>query len=296
LIPECVEVFDRIIPKTVTINTTINANNAFIYGDPNQIAQVITNLALNSVDAMQDFGMLTISTSFVNRDDAPPKFRAKMENKRYVEIVISDTGNGMDDETLDKVFDPFFTTKEVGKGTGLGLSVVYGIIKAHNGYISCQSTIGEGTTFFIYLPEADQRPDTENLSIESDEHKLPTGYEGILIVDDEVSILEVTSDFLTYQGFQVLKAHSGEEAIEVYKREKGKIDIAVIDLGMPGMGGADCIKKLLEINPELKIVVASGYAATDQISYCKDLGAEAFVAKPFKIETLLKTVRNVLDK
>ena len=197
----------------------------------------------------------------------------------------------MDKETIEKIFEPFFTTKEFGKGTGLGLASVYGIVQSHGGYITCYSEVGRGTTFKIYFPaivqpEIEEREDVQPKPI-------PRGTETILLVDDEAAIRGFAEQALMKFGYKVMAASTGEEALELYSVKPNQIDLIVMDLGMPGMGGHKCLQELLKINPHQKVIIASGYSMEKK---SLESGAKGYVGKPYQLADLLNTVRAVLDE
>ncbi|MDZ4165225.1 MAG: response regulator, partial [Smithellaceae bacterium] len=212
------------------------------------------------------------------------------------DLAFQDNGPGMTKESLANIFEPFFTTKEVGKGTGLGLSVVYGIVKNHNGYIFCESTPGAGTDFHIYFPVLGITAGEIALEEPSAPVEAGGGSETILLVDDEKSILEITGEILTMSGYRVITAESGEEALEIYQREKGAIHLVVLDLIMPGMGGHECLLALVKINPLVKVMITSGYTAQITTQTAIKSGAARFINKPYQYDSLLEEVRGVLDE
>ncbi|MCP3899923.1 MAG: response regulator [Desulfobacteraceae bacterium] len=213
----------------------------------------------------------------------------------YVQIEISDNGHGIDQETLKHIFEPFFTTKEVGKGTGLGLASVYGIIKKHDGYIFCDSKINAGTKFTIYLP-AQKKSDISFIDkIIKKDKSLSQGNETILIVDDEFSILNFVFQALQRIGYTLFTVLSGEQALELYSIKLKEIDLIILDMNMPGMGGKKCLIELLKINPGAKIIVSSGHSIDGQRTMLRDIGVFDFIAKPYKLTALSKTIRKALD-
>jgi CheY-like chemotaxis protein len=211
-------------------------------------------------------------------------------------LTVSDTGCGMDKETLDHIFEPFFTTKGIGKGTGLGLASVYGIIKGHGGYIHCESSSGRGTTFKIYLPAIGHEDATDfTRSLETPPEG---GGETILVVDDVPDIRQLASQTLQRFGYKVLTAASGEEALQLHTERKDRketIDLTILDLGMPGIGGNRCLKELLAINPLVKILIASGYLGDDAVKKTLESGAAGFIGKPYQLTELLHRVRSILE-
>lgn len=212
----------------------------------------------------------------------------------YVLLSVSDTGEGMDKDIVDHIFEPFFTTKEFGKGTGLGLASVYGIIKSYDGYISCYSEMGQGTTFKLYLPAAERQTLPGEKHAEED---LPRGgTETILLVDDEESIRTFASAVLKRFGYRVLTGASGEEALEVIGRTEEKIALVILDLGMPGMGGHKCLQEIRKSNPPAKVLIASGYSMAIHVKKSLETGAAGYIGKPFQINMLLRKVREILDE
>jgi CheY-like chemotaxis protein len=266
-----------------------------INADPNQMEQVIMNLATNAADAMPDGGQLVIETQNLTLSEEYSRGHLEVRPGRYVLLMVSDTGHGITPQTLEHIFDPFFTTKDVGKGTGLGLSTVYGIVKGHGGHVYCYSEPGLGTTFKVYLsvyqPEAATPPREMNLP----KHLLQ-GKETILLVDDEQALRDLGSHTLAAKGYRVLTASSGEECLDICRAQGSGIDLVLLDLGMPGMGGHKALKAILAINPKAKVVIASGYSANGLVKASLESGAAGFVAKPFRQLDLLATIRSVLDK
>ncbi len=207
-------------------------------------------------------------------------------------LTVTDTGVGMDPKTLERIFDPFFTTKELGKGTGLGLASVYGIIKGHGGYIDVESEKGKGTTFKIYLPGTEKRIE----KTEKEPEVIQKGSETILIIDDEDMVLEVGQKFLRFMGYQVLTARNGKEAIEVYRKQREKIHLVILDLVMPKMEGGEVFERLKEISPDVKILISSGYSVDGKASQILDRGACGFIQKPFDMMQLSKSIRAILNQ
>jgi two-component system, cell cycle sensor histidine kinase and response regulator CckA len=284
---------ERTIPKMIDIELILPDDLDRIHADPTQMDQVLMNLAINARDAMPEGGRLVIETSNVFLDEDFSKALVGAKPGEYVILRVSDTGHGMDKETLDHVFEPFYTTKEAGKGTGLGLAMVHGIVHQHGAYITCNSEPGEGTTFKIYFPavQMEMSPDIATTGM------MPAfGTETILLVDDEEFVRDLGKRILERSGYTVLTAANGKEALELYDREREKISIVLLDLIMPTMGGKDCLRKILEIDPQAKVLIASGYAADTSTKECIELGAKEFVAKPFRIKNLLQQVRKTLDE
>jgi len=251
------------------------------------------NLGLNAKDAMPEGGRLVFETANVVLDEEYSKTHLGLVPGEYVLLSISDTGYGMDRETQEHIFEPFFSTKVIGKGTGLGLAMVYGIVKNHGGYIICYSEPGVGTIFKIYLPVIQMK-----ITGPKEERKaevIQGGKEIILLVDDENAILDIGNKNLTSYGYDVITAQSGEEAIEIIRNMDSCPDLVILDLNMPGMGGNKSLEILLEINPGIKVIIASGYSASDHVKNALDSGAAGFIAKPYQLSDMLKRIREVLD-
>jgi PAS domain S-box-containing protein len=287
-------ILERTIPKMVAIEVNPAENLWAVNADPVQIEQIILNLGVNAADAMPDGGRLIVETQNVTLDDQYIQTHLGATAGDYVLLTVSDTGVGMDRDTLEHIFEPFYTTKDVGQGTGLGLASAYGVVKSHGGYIMCYSEIGQGTTFRIYLPAAEQS------ATQRPEKKMsPTprgGTETILIVDDEQYIIDVTRQILMDFGYNVLTAGSGEEALEYYTRHADRIDLVIMDLGMPGMGGYQCLLKIKEGDPSAKILIASGYSLNEKVKEGIRAGAAGYVGKPYHLSDLLNQVRDILDR
>lgn len=258
--------------------------------DQGQMEQVLLNLYVNAWQAMPSGGDLFIKTENVSLgEEFEELYRIKAG--QYVKISITDTGIGMDEETKKRIFEPFFTTKELGRGTGLGLASVYGIVKNHGGFIDVQSKIGEGTTFFIYLPASTKKAkDDRGLS----EEILP-GWETVLLVDDENMILDVGLHMLKGLGYQVMTARSGNEAIDLYGRNSGTIGLVILDMIMPGMGGGQTFEELQKIDPDVCVLLSSGYSLGAQAREIMEKGCRVFIQKPFDLKALSRKIREILD-
>jgi two-component system cell cycle sensor histidine kinase/response regulator CckA len=283
----------RTIPESITAELRLAGEIASVDGDAVQLEHVLFNLGINAKDAMPDGGKIVIETRNVQLDEAFCRNHAGVTPGAYVELTFADSGHGMDRETLERIFDPFYTTKGVGSGIGLGLAIVYGIVQSHHGLILCESSLEKGTTFRVYLPAQER----EGAAPAKEERKRGDyrGAETIIIVDDEPDIIDIGQNTLEQFGYTVLTARSGEEAVEIYTRQGDRIDLVILDLGMPGMGGEKCLKELLRMNPAVKVLIASGYAATQTVHSILEAGATGFMAKPYRLEDMLKKVRDVLD-
>jgi len=251
----------------------------------------LLNLYINAADAMLGGGKLIIKTSNVTHED----MKGKMYDPKpgsYILLTVMDTGTGMDKETQERIFDPFFTTKGMGKGTGLGLASVYGIIKGHAGYIDLYSEIGRGTTFQIYLPASDKEVDIKPVEKLID---VNIGTETILLVEDEEVVLDVGIKMLGKMGFTVLAAKSGEEAINLYKEKQDSIDMVVLDMVLPEMGGGEVYDAIKEINPDVRVLLASGYSLDGQAKQILNRGCNGFVQKPFNLRELSVKIKEILE-
>jgi PAS domain S-box-containing protein len=290
LIEKTARMFGR-TKKEIKIHTSQLRDIWNVEVDQGQIEQVLLNIFVNAWHAMPDGGDLHLMTENVIIDDDFNK-PFKVEAGKYVKISIIDTGTGMDKITQQRIFEPFFTTKEMGRGTGLGLASVYGIVKNHGGFIEVFSEQGKGTTFSIYLPASEKKVMEE---IDAAEIVLK-GDETLLLVDDEEMIIEVGEEILQALGYKVLPALSGKEALEIYKNKKDSIDMVILDMIMPGMGGGETYDNLKQINPDIKVLLSSGYSISGQAAEILERGCDGFIQKPFKLKQLSVKIREILDK
>jgi two-component system cell cycle sensor histidine kinase/response regulator CckA len=283
------EMFGR-TKKEITIQSKYQQDLWTVEVDQGQIEQVLLNLYVNAWQAMPGGGNLFIQTENVMLDETYAKL-FKLVPGKFVKITVMDTGVGMDESTSQKIFDPFFTTKEMGRGTGLGLASAYGIIKNHGGIIYVYSEIGEGTAFNIYLPASEKGITKEKETLE--EILKFTGT--ILLVDDEEMIIDVGRKMLEKLGFEVLIARNGKEAIEVYEKTRDRINLVILDMIMPGMGGRETYDKLKEINPDIKVLLSSGYSINGRATEILDRGCNGFIQKPFDMKKLSYSIRKIID-
>lgn len=283
------------IPRMIDIKTNLAEDIFPINADPNQIGQVIMNLIINARDAIDNSGVIAITTKNVVLSEDSDVNGINIPPGSYTQLSVNDTGCGMEEEVIQHIFEPFYTTKGPGKGTGLGLAVVYGVVKSHNGIIYCESELKKGTTFHILFPALVDKKAQK--VIEPPQRKqLPTGTETILLVDDERSILDICEDVLTLYGYRIMKAENGEQAVKIYQAEQNKIQLVLLDLIMPGRGGKKCLEDLISINPQARILMSSGYSTSQQIEELMKTGAAGFISKPYHPEDLLLTVRKLIDK
>ncbi|MCA1905667.1 MAG: PAS domain S-box protein [Desulfarculus sp.] len=283
------------LPKMVRIETRLDPNLDLVRADATQMEQVLLNLAGNAADAMPEGGRLLIETQNLDLGQDYCDQHLDLNPGRHVLLMVSDTGVGMSPQVMEHIFDPFFTTKGVGKGTGLGLSTVFGIVKGHGGAVTCYSEPGLGTTFKIFLPAYNAEAPF-HLHAEPKTPRPLGGGETVLLVDDETSLRELGRQTLEGVGYRVITAASGEEALAIFKARSAEIDLVVLDLGMPGMGGHKCLQAILDLDPQAKVVIASGYSANGQVRQSLEFGAAGYVAKPYRRRDLLTTIRDVLDR
>ena len=289
-----VALLERTIPKMISIELDLAPDIKPVKGDENQLEQMLLNLGGNAKDAMPDGGVLGIST--YNKYFSEDHSSLGLSAGDYAVIKVSDTGQGIQPEIMSKIFDPFFTTKEVGKGTGLGLSSVFGVVKGHGGQITCSSQVGKGTVFEIFLPTTKaiiKRQGSD--SVFSFSEKESSGAT-ILLVDDEEPLRQVGSQVLTARGFKALTAESGERALEIYKKRFDEIALVVLDVGMPGMGGHQCLAELLAFDPKVKVIIASGYAMRGKGKDTLALGARGYLGKPYGQNELLRKIKEILKE
>jgi two-component system cell cycle sensor histidine kinase/response regulator CckA len=290
------ELIKRAIPKMIDIELHLQEQGLkVINADPAQMEQILMNLSVNARDAMPDGGKLVIETGNTILEEEFCKTHLGAVPGEYVLLTVSDTGQGMDKQTLEHIFEPFYTTKEIGRGTGLGLSMVYGIVKSHGGYIICDSNQGKGTTFRIYCP-AIEAGSTEEEAEREVEGEISGGNKTILLVDDEGSLRDLGKKMLETFGYTVLLADTGESAIEIYREMRKSISLVILDLIMPGMGGTKCLEELHSIDSEVKVVIASGYSVNASTRETLDAVAKGFISKPYELRQMLKMVREVLDQ
>jgi CheY-like chemotaxis protein len=289
LVEETSEAFGR-TRKEITIHRELAEDLSITEADQGQIEQVLINLMVNAADAMRYGGDLFLRTANTRHEEMRSKFYVPKPG-RYVMLSVSDTGIGMDAKTLEHIFEPFFTTKELGKGTGLGLASVYGIVKGHDGYIDVESRVGYGTTFKIYLPTSDKRTTEKTRTA----NEIVRGTGTILLVDDEDSVLDIGQRFLRLMNYEVLTARSGSEAIETYQKYHSSIDLVILDMIMPKMGGGEVFDHLKKTNPDVKVLLSSGYSINDEAKRILEKGC-AFIQKPFDIKQLSQTIHEILKK
>ena len=292
LVEKSAEMFGR-TRKEIRIHTKLEKDVWTVSVDRAQIEQVLLNLYVNAWQAMPGGGDIYIRAgNFTLDENAARTFGASPGN--YVKVSVTDTGIGIDEETQQRIFEPFFTTREVGRGTGLGLASAYGIIKNHGGIINVYSVKGQGSTFTIYLPSAEGLISEQH--VEERRKAIQRGHETVLLVDDEAVIIGVGQDMLTALGYKVMLARSGREAIEIYNKNKDKIALVILDMIMPDMNGGDAYDILKEMDPNIMVLLSSGYSIDGQASEILERGCDGFIQKPFSMSQLSEAIREILDQ
>jgi signal transduction histidine kinase len=283
----------RVIGEDIQLQTEFVPEALPVFVDVVQIEQVLINLAANSRDAMTNGGRFTISTAIVEGND--PFLRSQLDSApgSYAMVTVSDTGKGMDAETMKHIFEPFFTTKELGKGTGLGMAIVYGIIQQHNGFIDLCCNSRKGTTFKIYLPVADRErpvlPETATPAVAK------TGTETILVAEDDASVRNLVETVLKKFGYQVILAEDGEDVIDRFKAHRDSIGLILMDIIMPKKNGIEAFAEINRLQPDAKVLFTSGYTSDFIESRGFDEGVE-LIMKPVQPIELLRRVREILEK
>ena len=278
--------------KEIAITTRLEPNLWTVEVDKGQIEQVLLNLYLNAAQAMPGGGRIDIETQNCLIEEIETQ-NSYFKSGKYVRVSVKDTGVGMDEKTKQRIFEPFFTTKEMGRGTGLGLASAYGIVKSHGGFIDVESEIGHGSVFIIHLPISAKTTQKEKTI---DEEKLFKGDETILLIDDEAVMLDVGAEMLTNLKYEVITARSGKEAVELFKNNRGKIQLTILDMVMPEMNGSETFNLLNQIQPGLKVLVSSGYSLSEEAARISKLGCNSFIQKPFDIYRISSKIREILGK
>jgi signal transduction histidine kinase len=282
----------RTIGEDVAIRVSLGEHLAAVRVDPGQVQQILLNLSVNARDAMPAGGTLAIHTKSLTLTEATPMSHSIAKPGEYVVLVVSDDGSGMGSATLAQIFEPFFTTKPKGRGTGLGLSTVFGIVEQSGGHIRVASSLGHGTTFEIFLPAVHERPSPIE---EPREAPLPRGTETILLAEDDAVLRRLTARILTAQGYHVLEASDGVDALRVADKHTGTLDLLTTDMVMPSMGGHDLANELSARRPGLKVLFVSGYT-DDAVGRGELQPGDAFLQKPVDPRMLARKVRQLLDE
>jgi CheY-like chemotaxis protein len=279
------------IPSTIAIEQSVQSN-ALVMGDSTQIHQVLMNLCTNAAHAMEDKGgLLTVNLSDAELDPEFISSHPDLKPGKYINLTVTDTGHGIPPAVLEKIFDPFFTTKEIGEGTGMGLSVVHGIVHSHGGTIYVYSEPEKGSTFKVFLPAIERHLEAEDKI----EKAIPTGTERVLFIDDEPTIVNMGRQILESLGYDVTIRTSSIEALELFKSQAGKFDIVITDLTMPQMTGEELAKKLIQIRPDIPVILCTGFSFRMDEKKAKDMGIRALISKPILKREIAETIRAVLD-
>ncbi len=296
IVHKTVEIFAR-TKKEIDLHPVFAKDIWPVEVDPGQIEQVLMNLYVNAWQAMPDGGDLYIELENVQLDEHYARLKPfHVRPGRFVKLSVTDTGVGMSPETQKRIFEPFFSTKEKGMGTGLGLASAYGIIKNHNGFINCYSELGQGTTFNVYFPVCETPYSSEESAGENElVEGVPRGDEVILFVDDDEEIISVGRKILASLGYTVFVADGGQAAIDLFLDQSKPIDLVILDYVMPGMGGREVFDALKQIQPDVKVLLSSGYSSTDQVAALIDKGCRGFIQKPYDTVKMSRIIRTILD-
>ena len=290
LVPNMQNMLQRLIGPEIQISTEVWPDLTPVLADTTQVEQILVNLVINARDAMPHGGKITIELRNIELDKIGVAAHPALHPGDYVEMAVSDTGTGMDSETASRIFEPFFTTKENGKGTGLGLATVYGIVQQNNGAVEVQSRIGHGTTFYIYLPRA--------TDLGKPAPAVPTasrgGSETILLVEDDDRVRALVSNMLRKNGFTVLLASQGDQALEIAARHRGQIHLLLTDVLMPGLNGRMLSERLTATRPETRVLYMSGYSDDEILRLGVKKAAAHFIQKPFSVDALVHKIRDTL--
>jgi PAS domain S-box-containing protein len=290
IIRETLHLFERSVTREIVVTTHLTDDHTMVNGDDGQIQQALLNLFLNARDAMPDGGTLNVSTEVLIADAHTTSQFSSVRAGPFVVVRVSDTGHGIPAEIQNRVFEPFFTTKD--HGTGLGLSVVYGVVQNHGGFINLESPPGQGTTLSLFLP----RVIVPAGAARRRRLRLPHGKEHVLVIEDEDSVSEIARDMLAGLGYTVYTAADGKAGVECYRTRQGSIDLILLDINMPVMGGKEAFDLIRTINPRVPIIVVTGYGKTIVETSSFSTEVDGFIQKPFQLETLALTVRSALDK
>lgn len=287
------KILERTIPKMINIGMDLDTGIKPIKADSAQLEQILMNLGINAKDAMPDGGELLFKTESAFLDEIYCSQNTGVEPGEYSVLTISDTGCGIDKDTLGHIFEPFFTTKEKGQGTGLGLAMVYSIIKSHGGHITCMSIPGKGSSFRIYFPSIIHK--TNKTADKIPMQAIKGGNEKILFIEDDETNREIGEELLTEFGYKVFTASDSDSAINFYSKNLKQIDLIISDLIIPGIGGKKLIENILTLNPDAKVIVASGYNVEETSKLASEWGVKGFISKPYEMNKMLNVVRQVLN-
>ena len=292
LVKEALRMLRASIPSTVEIEQHVQSD-ALVMGDPTQIHQILMNLCTNAAHAMEDNGgLLTVSLLDAELDSDVISHHPDLKPGPYIKLTVTDTGLGISPDVMEKIFDPFFTTKEKGKGTGLGLSVVHGIVRSHGGGIYVYSEPGKGSIFEVCLPVIESRFKPE----EKADRPIPTGTERILFIDDEPVITNLGKQVLESLGYDVVARNSSIEALELFKEKRDRFDLVITDMTMPHMTGEKLAENLMQIRPDIPVILCTGFSFMIDEQKALNMGIRAFISKPMLKQEIAETIRQVLDE
>ena len=292
VIREVVALLSRTVDKSISLHETLHSTQPWVVGDPNQLHQVLMNLAINACDALAEGGTLSISTANEVVEEATARHIPGMTPGESLVISVKDSGVGIAPDVQSHIFEPFFTTKEKGKGSGMGLAMVYGIVKNHHGYVGVESDRGFGTTVKVYLPCIANPVESQAAAPVSE----PVSGQGhILVVDDEDVVASVAAELLEYLGYKATVASSGMEAVAYFQQYGDQVDLVLLDMVMEGMNGAECFKALRKMYPDLKVILCTGYDRNHAIQELLNRGVEGFIQKPYDLTELSQAVGQVLN-
>jgi CheY-like chemotaxis protein/two-component sensor histidine kinase len=292
IIKESIKLLRASLPTTIDIRQDIEPNSGIINANPTQIHQVMMNLCTNAAHAMSEKGgILEVTLTNVALDASAELIHPDLQPGRYLRLKVSDTGEGIPAEILERIFEPYFTTKDISKGTGLGLAVAHGIVKSHQGAIKAQSEPGMGTNFTVYFPIIRKDPLAEKKVTEL----IPKGEERILYVDDEKTLVDIGQQMLKRLGYSVVTKTNSLEALEEFQKGPEKFDLVITDMTMPNLTGVELSQRLMEIRPDLPIILCTGYSEKIDAQMAKSMGIRGFLMKPPAIQDMANTIREVLN-
>jgi len=292
IVDEVVGMMLSVLPSTIEIRRSTKAESDIVLADKTQIQQVLMNLCTNAFHAMRDHvGVLEIDLAEVDLDSDEGSGHLEIEPGRYLKLTVSDTGHGIAAELLGKIFEPYFTTKEKGVGTGMGLAVAQGIAKTHKGAITVRSAPGEGSAFSLFLPRLENEDGIEEAE---ESERLPLGNERVLFVDDEQALVLTAQSTLEFLGYRVTISTSSVEALEVFRDQPEEFDLVITDQTMPAMTGAELARRILEIRPDIPIILCTGFSEVVSEVKAREMGISGFAMKPLLMRDFAKTIRNVL--
>ena len=291
MVKESCRLLRATLPTTIEIKVAVPEGIGMIHADAGQIQQVVMHLCTNAAQSLpNNTGVIEISLREIETGRAEQLRYHDLAPGRYIVLTIKDTGKGMPQETLERIFDPFFTTREVGKGSGMGLAVLHGIIVAHDGVVDVTSEPGKGSVFTVFFPRV---PDAES-DEDDQERPIPQGSETILFVDDEEDIVGMRTRMLSHLGYRVLPATSPEQALDYITRGEERIDLLITDHTMPRMTGLQLAAKITATNPDLPIILCSGYSEAVTLEEAQQAGIRRFLAKPVDMRLLALAIREIL--